>query len=162
MSKLIAIGGGSGSGKSTLARALMAHYPDEIAILSYDWYYRDRKGESEEEKARANYDEPKAIDAKLFLEHAKKLKSGESIEAPVYDFATHERQKETHRVEPKPFVIVDGVLHVIDGPLVGQEERISKVDRHRRRCTVRVADGDGGFAEQAARIDLAAMEAGRL
>ncbi len=110
MSKLIAIGGGSGSGKSTLARNLMLAHQDEIAILSYDWYYRDRKGESEEEKARANYDEPKAIDAKLFLEDAKKLKSGQPIEAPVYDFATHERQKETHHVEPKPFVIVDGVL----------------------------------------------------
>lgn len=60
---------------------------------------------------------------------------------------------EGHVIRSSTAVIVDGVLHVTDGPLVGQEERISKVDRHRRRCTVRVADGDGGFAEQAA-IDV--------
>lgn len=60
---------------------------------------------------------------------------------------------EGHVIRSSTAVIVDGVLHVTDGPLVGQEERISKVDRHRMRCTVRVADGDGGFAEQAA-IDV--------
>ena len=110
MSKLIAIGGGSGSGKSTLARALMARYPEEIAILSYDWYYKDRSGESEEEKARANYDEPKAIDVERFLLDAKALKEGHAIEAPIYDFQTHEREKATRLVEPRPFILVDGVL----------------------------------------------------
>lgn len=57
---------------------------------------------------------------------------------------------EGHVIRSSTAVIVDGVLHVTEGPLVGQEARISKVDRHRRRCTVRVAYGDGGFAEQAA------------
>ena len=43
-------------------------------------------------------------------------------------------------------VIVDGELHVQKGPLVGQESRMSRIDRHRRRCTVRVSDADGGFS----------------
>ncbi len=60
---------------------------------------------------------------------------------------------EGHVIRSSTAVIVDGVLHVTEGPLVGQEARISKVDRHRRRCQVRVTDGDGGFAEQAA-IDV--------
>lgn len=60
---------------------------------------------------------------------------------------------EGHVIRSSTAVIVDGVLRVTEGPLVGQEARISKVDRHRRRCMVRVADGDGGFAEQAA-IDV--------
>lgn len=55
----------------------------------------------------------------------------------------------SHVIRSSTAVIVDGVLHVQSGPLVGQEERISKIDRHRRRCTVRVVDGDGGFTEQA-------------
>jgi len=53
-----------------------------------------------------------------------------------------------HVIRSSTAVIEDGVLRVVRGPLVGQEERISKVDRHRRRCTVRVVDGDGGFTEQ--------------
>ena len=47
-------------------------------------------------------------------------------------------------------VIEDGVLRVTQGPLVGQEARICEVDRHHRRCTVRISDADGGFTEQLA------------
>lgn len=37
---------------------------------------------------------------------------------------------------------------VVDrGPLVGQEERIVEINRHKRFCRVRVLDGDGGFIE---------------
>lgn len=43
--------------------------------------------------------------------------------------------------------IVDGVLHVTAGPLVGQESRVSKLDRHKRTCLVSVCDSDGGFSE---------------
>lgn len=45
-------------------------------------------------------------------------------------------------------VIVDGELRVQEGPLVGQESRVTKVDRHRRRCMVSVCEAGGGFAEQ--------------
>ncbi len=41
-------------------------------------------------------------------------------------------------------VIETGVLRVQSGPLVGQEDRVVKVDRHKRFCFV---DVDGGFAE---------------
>ena len=55
----------------------------------------------------------------------------------------------SHVIRSSTAVIVGGALHVQSGPLVGQEERISKVDRHRRRCQVRVGDGDAAFTEQA-------------
>ena len=55
----------------------------------------------------------------------------------------------SHVIRSSAAVIVDGELHVQSGPLVGQESRISKVDRHRRRCQVRVGDGDAAFTEQA-------------
>lgn len=44
-------------------------------------------------------------------------------------------------------VIADGALHVEEGPLVGQEDRLSGLNRHKRFCRVRVADADGGFVE---------------
>lgn len=50
-----------------------------------------------------------------------------------------------HVIRSSTAVIVDGELHVQEGPLVGQEARVRKVDRHRRRCQVAVCDGDGGF-----------------
>lgn len=39
--------------------------------------------------------------------------------------------------------IVDGVLRATEGSITSQEERIAKVDRHHRRCTVCVVPGDG-------------------
>lgn len=58
---------------------------------------------------------------------------------------------EAHVLRASTAVIVDGVLQVQSGPLVGQEARVRKIDRHRRRCTVDVCAGrDGAFAEQMA------------
>lgn len=48
-----------------------------------------------------------------------------------------------HVLRSSTAVITDGQLRVQSGPLVGQETRMSKVDRHRRRCAVRVCDGGG-------------------
>lgn len=52
-----------------------------------------------------------------------------------------------HVVKSSTAVINDGVLSVQEGPLVGQEDRLSRVDRHKRRCLVRISDVDGGFVE---------------
>lgn len=43
--------------------------------------------------------------------------------------------------------IEDGVLHIEQGPLVGQEARVKKIDRHKRWCLVDVGDGDSVFRE---------------
>lgn len=43
--------------------------------------------------------------------------------------------------------IAGGELHVQRGPLVGQESRVRKIDRHKRVCLVSVCDADGGFVE---------------
>lgn len=43
--------------------------------------------------------------------------------------------------------IDDGVLHIEQGPLVGQEARVKKIDRHKRWCLVDVGEGDSAFRE---------------
>jgi uridine kinase len=48
------------------------------------------------------------------------LKSGEAIELPLYDFKTHSRLNETRSVEPKPIVIVEGILIFADPRLLEQ------------------------------------------
>lgn len=72
--------------------------------------------------------------------------------APLSDevAAWYEKSSDAyHVIRSSTAVIVDGVLHVTDGPLVGQEGRISKVDRHRRRCEVAVGGPGEVFTEQA-------------
>lgn len=43
--------------------------------------------------------------------------------------------------------IEDGVLHIEQGPLVGQEARVHKIDRHKRWCLVDVGEGNSAFRE---------------
>ena len=38
------------------------------------------------------------------------LKRGDSIECPTYDFATHTRTSETIKIDPRPIILVDGIL----------------------------------------------------
>ena len=115
---LIGVSGGSGSGKSTVVSEITRAIGDEaVTIISHDWYYRDRSHVPEEERATLNYDHPDALESSLLVEHIKALTWGEAIEAPVYDFATHSRLRMTRRIEPRPVLILDGILILADDQL---------------------------------------------
>ncbi|EFK38937.1 MULTISPECIES: uridine kinase [Peptoniphilus] len=108
---LIGISGGTGSGKSTVTKKLVELIKEEnVAVIEEDSYYKDQSNISFEERVKTNYDHPFAFDNKLLIEHLKDLKSGKSIEKPLYDFGLHNRKKETLLVEAKEVVILEGIL----------------------------------------------------
>jgi len=111
---VIAIAGGTGSGKTYIARKLHEVAPEQTVSISHDNYYRDRKDVPMDQRKELNYDEPAALDNKSFLEHLKKLKAGEAIDMPQYDFATHTRNRDTVRVHSAPIIIVEGILILTD------------------------------------------------
>ncbi len=110
MPYLISISGGSGSGKTYISRALNALLPYESSILSYDNYYKDQSALPFDERGLLNYDDPSILDQELFMEDLRKIKKGEAIEVPQYDFVTHTRKKETVTFKPKDIVIVEGIM----------------------------------------------------
>ncbi len=116
MGRLVGIAGGSGSGKSTLARA-MATELGEALVVELDWYYRDQRHLTLEQREALNFDHPDALDWALCVEQLEALGRGVAIERPVYDFATHTRQAERVRVEPAETVLVEGILALHHGPL---------------------------------------------
>lgn len=107
---VIAIAGGTGSGKSTLANRIVEQLPDHVALLNHDAYYKDNRHLSFQERSRLNYDHPDSFDNELFIQHLKSLKAGHAIERPVYNFSTHLREDFTQRVEPRPIILVEGIL----------------------------------------------------
>ena len=108
---LIGIAGGTGSGKTTLARKMVEALPDDQALLlQHDSYYRDRSHLDPAARAALNFDEPGALENELLERHLVALKAGLAIECPQYDFATHTRRSEHRRLEPRPIVIVEGIL----------------------------------------------------
>src|SRR5262245_46520984 len=41
----------------------------------------------------------------------------ETVDAPIYDFSTHSRKNETIHIEPKPILILEGILIFVDAAL---------------------------------------------
>ncbi len=117
----IGIAGGTGSGKTSVARALSAGLPaGSVAMIEHDAYYRDRSDLSFEERSLLNFDHPESLDNDLFVEHLKRLRAGETVEVPIYDFKTHARLAETRTVEPAPVIIVEGILVFTEAALRDQ------------------------------------------
>ena len=114
----VGIAGGSGSGKTTLAKLLhdFAGLENSILILQ-DSYYRDQSHLFDEDGGKVNFDHPFSLDFPLLAHHLFQLKAGHSIEMPIYDFSTHQRLERTIKVEPKPLIIVDGIL-ILDSEVV--------------------------------------------
>ena len=108
---IIGIAGGSGSGKTTVVKQIVKALPPHCAaVVPLDSYYNDTTGLTPEERRQINFDHPDAFDWKLLTEQIKKLKSGEAIEQPTYSYIESNRLKETIHVEPKPVIIIEGIM----------------------------------------------------
>ena len=114
---VIGIAGGTGSGKTTLMNNLIQRFEGHVTILSHDNYYRRRDELTYEERCKINYDEPAALETDLMAYHLDKLRHGETIECPVYDFTQHNRSNETTTIAPKNVIIVEGILIFENQPL---------------------------------------------
>ncbi len=118
---IIGICGGTGSGKTTVAnRILESVSAHEVVFIQQDSYYRNLKDLPLDYRQVANFDHPDALDNDLLVNHMRKLKAGEAIELPLYDFKTHTRLLETRAVDPKPIVIVEGILIFAEPRLLEQ------------------------------------------
>lgn len=107
---IILIGGGTGSGKSTLASNINGRLSDYTTLISMDDYYKDQSGVPEAERELINYDSPEVVDIELLSSNIAKLRNGEAIDEPIYDFATHTRKEETTHIESSPIIIVEGIM----------------------------------------------------
>lgn len=116
---IIGICGGTGSGKTTVANRILASVSaGEVVFLQQDSYYRDLDKLPLDFRQKVNFDHPDAIDNDLLVTHLKALKAGETVELPLYDFKTHARTAETLRMEPKPIIIIEGILIFADPRLL--------------------------------------------
>ena len=108
---LIGIAGGTGSGKTSIAKSLLEEYGEgEVVVIEQDAYYRDLSDLSIEERQLQNFDHPDAIDIELFNQQLIALIKGQSVDMPVYDFATHSRKSETQKIDPHHVIVVEGIL----------------------------------------------------
>lgn len=115
---IIGIAGGTGSGKTTVVRKIAESLPPHyVAVVPLDSYYNDTTHMTDEERSAINFDHPDAFDWKLLIEHVKQLKVGNAVEQPTYSYIESNRQKETVHVEPKPVIIIEGIMTLLNKKL---------------------------------------------
>ena len=107
----IGICGGTGSGKTTIARAIVETVDARnVVLVEQDSYYRNLADMPLDERHQANFDHPDSIDSDMLVNHLMRLKQGLNVEMPLYDFKTHTRSDRIEIIEPRPVVIVEGIL----------------------------------------------------
>lgn len=112
--KVIAIAGGSASGKSSIVKYLNDYFTDDLYVIGHDNYYKAHDDLPFEKRVGLNYDEPDAFDNDLFYEHLVKIKNGNPIDMPTYDYTKHTRSKETIIINPTKIILIEGILVLYD------------------------------------------------
>jgi uridine kinase len=146
---VLGISGGTGSGKTTIAEEITRCLgPENSFIIHQDSYYLDRALLPSDDRNRINFDHPSAFDWKLLKKHITALRAGRPIQKPIYSFHTHTRLEETTKVEPRPVLIVEGIMVLEDPDLRSMMDMKVYVD----------ADADVRFIR---RLDRDIRERGR-
>jgi uridine kinase len=115
---IIGIAGGTGSGKTTVVRKIVeALPPNYVAVVPQDSYYNDTTDMTDEERKAINFDHPDAFDWRLLIKQIGELKEGRAIEQPTYSYILSNRLPETVHVEPKPVIIVEGIMALVNRKL---------------------------------------------
>src|SRR5574344_480756 len=116
--KIIGIAGGTGSGKTTVVKRIVEALPPHyVAVVPLDSYYNDTSHMTEEERRAINFDHPDAFDWKLLVKHVEMLRKGIAVEQPTYSYLKCNREKETVHVEPKPVIIIEGIMTLLNKQL---------------------------------------------
>lgn len=115
--RAVGISGGSCSGKSTLTQRIYEKLgPEQCVILPQDDYFFGL-GDAPAGKGGPNFDHPDAVDFDQLCAQLAQLKNGQAIDRPLYDFPTHMPKAETERTEPRPVILIDGILILQHRPL---------------------------------------------
>ena len=110
-SVIVGVSGGTASGKTTIFEAILDRVGrDKVAFIQHDAYYVDLSHLPVAERRKVNFDHPDALESDLLVTHLDALRRGQAVEVPVYDFSTYVRREQTRRVEPRPVILVEGIL----------------------------------------------------
>lgn len=112
---IIGIAGGTGSGKTTVVRKIVEALPPHyVAVVPLDSYYNDTTEMTDEDRKGINFDHPDAFDWKLLIKQVNELRHGNAVEQPTYSYLLCNRLPETVHVEPKPVIIIEGIMTLIN------------------------------------------------
>src|SRR3990172_3098645 len=107
---IIGITGGTASGKTFVIEALKDYFNGKILVISEDQYFKGERVKMMDRWERANLDQPSAFDNELLEKHLRELIAGKTVLSPVYNYQLHKQAKAKIPLEPKPIIILEGIM----------------------------------------------------
>ncbi|XP_011037766.1 PREDICTED: uridine kinase-like protein 4 isoform X2 [Populus euphratica] len=109
---VIGVAGGAASGKTTVCDMIIQQLHDQrVVLVNQDSFYHDL---TEEELTRVheyNFDHPDAFDTEQLLCAMEKLRHGQAVDIPKYDFKSYKNNVfPARRVNPSDVIILEGIL----------------------------------------------------
>ncbi|GAB4452923.1 MAG: uridine kinase [Anaerolineae bacterium] len=115
---IIGVAGGTASGKTTVSRKILDTVgPNHLAYIEHDAYYRDLSHLPLAKRREMNFDHPDSLENELLIAHLERLLAGQTVNIPVYDFATYVRTDQLKHLEPRRVILVEGILIFADKKL---------------------------------------------
>ncbi|KAL6994470.1 Uridine kinase-like protein 1, chloroplastic [Sarracenia purpurea var. burkii] len=109
---VIGVSGGTASGKTTVCDMIIQQLHDHrVVLVNQDSFYRGLTAEEAKHVHEYNFDHPDAFDTEQLLECAEKLRCGQTVQVPIYDFKNHRRSLDSFRqVNASDVIILEGIL----------------------------------------------------
>lgn len=107
---VIGVAGGAASGKTTVCDLIIEQLHDQrVVLVNQDSFYHNLTPEELTKVHEYNFDHPDAFDTEQLLCIMDKLKHGEAVDIPKYDFKSY-KNNATRRVNPSDVIILEGIL----------------------------------------------------
>ncbi|KAG5381658.1 hypothetical protein IGI04_033128, partial [Brassica rapa subsp. trilocularis] len=115
---VIGVAGGTASGKTTVCDMIMSQLHDQrVVLVNQDSFYHSLSAEKLKKVQEYNFDHPDAFNTEVLLSCMEKLRSGQPVSIPSYDFKTHQSIESASPVNPADVIILEGIL-VLNDPQV--------------------------------------------
>ncbi|KAK3183672.1 hypothetical protein Dsin_030958 [Dipteronia sinensis] len=112
---VIGVAGGTASGKTTVCNMIISQLHDQrVVLVNQDSFYHPPSVEKLKRIHEYNFDHPDAFDTELLLSCMEKLKNGEAVSIPNYDFKGHKRSEQARLINPSDVFILEGILILHD------------------------------------------------
>uniref|UniRef100_A0A7N0TN22 Uridine kinase n=1 Tax=Kalanchoe fedtschenkoi TaxID=63787 RepID=A0A7N0TN22_KALFE len=112
---IIGVAGGTASGKTTVCNMIIGQLHDQRVVLVHqDSFYHSLSNDVLEKVHEYNFDHPAAFDTELLLSCLGKLKQGQAVSIPNYDYKTHKYVDPPRKVNPSDVIILEGILVLHD------------------------------------------------
>ncbi|XP_055805039.1 uridine kinase-like protein 5 [Solanum dulcamara] len=112
---VIGVAGGTASGKTTVCNMIISQLQNQrVVVINQEAFYHPLTAEQLEKVHEHNFDHPDAFNTELLLSCMEKLKHGQAIHIPNYDFKCHRSIEPARVVNPSDVIILDGILILHD------------------------------------------------